>query len=239
MLANPSVWEKISAKQKEHQMTADGPDFPPPDETHPVRLADGSPHEGTVFLSAAVDHPRMTVGAYTYASAFEPPTDWAARLAPYLFEFSPERLDIGKFCQIADGVCFITASANHRYDGISSFPFAIFGTGDRSGRPSMPDAGPDTRIGNDVWLGKGATVMPGAQIGDGVIVGAGAVVSGTIPGYVIVAGNPARVIRHRFDRTQAARLVKLAWWDWPIATILAHEALISNGDVAALEAVQP
>jgi virginiamycin A acetyltransferase len=91
--------------------------FPDPCQKYPVSLPDGSTHQGTVFLSAAVDHPRMEVGIYTYASAHAAPEDWAARLAPYLYEFSPERLVIGKFCQIADGVQFITASANHRYDG--------------------------------------------------------------------------------------------------------------------------
>ena len=109
-------------------------DFPAPDCAYPVRVGDGSRHEGTVFLSAVIDHPRMEVGAYSYASAHHPPKDWAAHLAPYLFTFSPEMLILGKFCQIADGVQFITASANHRYDGISSFPFAIFDSGSEEGR---------------------------------------------------------------------------------------------------------
>ena len=77
----------------------------------------------------------------------------------------PERLVIGKFCQIADGVVFITSSANHRHDGISSFPFAIFDGGPTGGRPSMPAPGADTVIGHDVWLGQGARILPGARIG--------------------------------------------------------------------------
>lgn len=212
--------------------------FPSADTLHPVALPDGGIHAGTVFLAAAVDHPRITVGEYSYASAHEPPDDWAACLAPYLYDFSPERLLIGKFCQIADGVTFVTASANHRYDGISSFPFAVFGGGAVDGRPSMPKAGQDTIIGNDVWIGQGARILPGARLGDGVIVGAGAVVAGRIPPYCIVAGNPATVIRARFDQDEVAALLRIAWWDWPISTILAHEALIAGGDVAALEEVQ-
>ncbi|APE45241.1 acetyltransferase [Sulfitobacter alexandrii] len=200
-------------------------------------MPDGSVHAGTVFLAAAVDHPRMSIGDYTYASAHEPPADWAARLAPYLYEFSPERLVIGKFCQIADGVTFITASANHRYDGISSFPFAVFGGGPVAGRPSMPDAGPDTIIGNDVWIGQGARVLPGARIGDGVIIGAGAVVSGHVPAYSVVAGNPAKVMRSRFDPADVTTLLEIAWWSWPIDQVLAHEHLIVGGDVAGLAAV--
>lgn len=215
------------------------PVFSPPNRLHPVSQPDGTPLTNTVFLSAAVMHPRLEVGDYTYASAHEPPSDWAAHLAPYLYDFSPEKLMIGKFCQIADGVTFITASANHRFDGISSYPFAIFDDGPMEGRPSMPEPGRDTVIGNDVWIGQGARILPGAQLGDGVIVGAGAVVGGNVPAYAIVAGNPAVVVRWRFTREEAARLTAIAWWDWPIAEIQAAEAVIMAGDVAALEAISP
>jgi virginiamycin A acetyltransferase len=214
-------------------------EFPDPTVLHPIRLPDGSPHKGTVFLRAAIAHARINVGDYTYASAHHPPADWAAHLAPYLYDFSPERLTIGRFCQIADGVQFITASANHRYDGISSFPFAVFGGGSREGRASMPLPGPDTVIGNDVWIGQGARILPGAQLGNGVIVGAGAVVSGDVPSYSIVAGNPASVRRLRFSLAQIAVLEQLMWWDWPIDKILKHEALICGGNVAALAEVAP
>ena len=210
-------------------------EYPQPDLMHPVRLVDGSAHLGSVFLAAAVKHPRIEVGAYTYASAHIPPADWAAHLAPYLYDFSPERLKIGKFCQIASGVQFITSSANHRFDGISSFPFAIFGGGPREGRPSMPGAGPDTVIGNDCWIGTGAILMPGCVLGDGVIVGAGAVVTGQHADYTIIAGNPARVVRTRFKTADIERLKVIAWWDWPIEKILAHEAAMAGADIAALE----
>ena len=210
-------------------------DYPTPNSQYPITLPDGAKYAGTVFLAAATDHPRLVVGDYTYASAFDPPEDWAARLAPYLFDFSPERLIIGKFCQIADGVKIITASANHRYDGISSYPFAIFGGGAREGRPSMPEPGQDTIIGHDVWIGQGAMILPGAQVGDGVIIGAGAVVRGVVPPYTIVSGNPAQVTRVRFDAQTVKRLQAVAWWDWSIDRILAHEAQICGGDVAALE----
>ncbi|MEL6793058.1 MAG: antibiotic acetyltransferase, partial [Pseudomonadota bacterium] len=152
--------------------------FPPPTTRHPVTLPDGSTYTGTVFLKTALSHPRIDVGDYTYYSDFEMPEApgaIASRIAPYLFEGSPERLRIGKFCQIAHGTQFITASANHRYDGFSSYPFAIFDGMDRS-RPSMPGAFPDTVVGHDCWFGHGATILPGARIGHGVIIGAGAVV---------------------------------------------------------------
>ncbi len=212
--------------------------FPSPETRHPVRTVGGDAHKGTVFLQAVIDHPRWQIGAYSYASALDPPTDWAARLAPYLYTFSPERLVLGKFCQIADGVLFVTASANHRTDGFSTFPFAIF-AGPPEGRASMPGPGPDTVIGNDVWIGQGARVLPGARIGDGAIIGAGAVVSGQVAPYAIVGGNPGRVLRSRFDDPTVARLLALHWWDWPIDRILAHEAAICGADLAALEAAAP
>jgi virginiamycin A acetyltransferase len=213
--------------------------FPAPNTRFPITLPDGSPHLGSVFLSAVLDHPRISVGAYSYASAFDPPKDWAARLAPYLFDFSPERLIIGKFCQIADGAQFITASANHRHDGISSFPFAVFSSGDRTGRPSLPGPGADTIVGNDVWIGQGARILPGAEIGDGVIIGAGAVVGGRVPPYSIIVGNPGRVTRRRFSDDAIARILEITWWEWPIERILKHEAAICGGDIAALEKAEP
>lgn len=209
--------------------------FPDASVRHPLVFPDGTAHAGTVFLKAAIEHPRIEAGDYSYASSFDPPADWAARLAPHLMPQSPERLVIGRFCQIADGVVFVTASANHRRDGFSTYPFAIFDGGFDDARPSLPGPGPDTVVGNDVWIGRGATILPGAQIGDGAIVGAGAVVAGTVPPYAVVAGNPARTVRMRFDPATVARLQALAWWTWPIARILAHEAAICGGDLAALE----
>ena len=211
--------------------------FPSPDTRHPIRLPDGSTHPGTVFLRAVIDHPRWSIGDYSYASAQHPPADWAAQLAPYLFAFSPEKLVIGKFCQIADSVLFLTASANHRRDGFSTYPFAVF-HGAFDNAPSLPGPGPDTIIGNDVWIGQGARILPGACLGDGVIVGAGAVVGGQVPPYSIIAGNPARVIRQRFDGPTIARLLALRWWDWPIDHILAHEAAICSADLGALSQAQ-
>ena len=205
----------------------------PPDTLYPVILPDGTTHKGTVYLKAAIDHPRIEVGEYSYASAHVPPEDWAFRLAPYIYPTSAERLVIGRFCQIADGVQFITASANHRYDGFSSFPFAIFTDMDRN-RPSMPGPGRDTVIGHDVWFGTGAMVLPGARIGSGAIIGAGAVVSGEVPDYAIVSGNPAQVLRHRFSPEVVSTLLDIAWWDWPMEKILRNEAAICGADLGAL-----
>lgn len=201
--------------------------------THPITLPDGNPHPGTVYLKNVIDHPRMEIGDYTYASDFDPPQDWAARLAPYLFPFSQEKLSIGKYCQIAHGVRIIGSSANHDSRGISTFPFAVFDPDTMLGY--QPDTR-DTVIGHDVWLGYGALITPGATIGNGVIVGAGSVVRGRIPDYAVVAGNPAQVVRMRFSEAEIAQLNALAWWDWPPEKVARARPLLEAGDVAALVA---
>ena len=211
--------------------------FPLPDTVYPVTQPDGTAQRESVFLCAVIDHPRWRIGAYSYASAHLAPKDWAAHLAPYLLEFSPEKLVIGKFCQIADGVQFITSSAKHPGQGSLTYPFALLQGGSENA-PSLPGQGPDTVIGHDVWIGQDARILPGAQIGDGVIVGAGAVVGGAIAPYTIVAGNPARAISQRFAGDVAARLQAIAWWDWPIEMIERHEVAICGANLARLEAAK-
>lgn len=201
---------------------------------YPMRFPDGRENRSLVHLNRVIDHPNIEIGDFTYASSFDSPSDWAAALAPYTYSGAPERLVIGRFGQIADGVRIITASANHPMAGISTYPFAIFDH-DRVGDyiDQISDL-PDTTIGHDVWLGDGAVVLPGARIGNGVIVGARAVVTGDVPDYAIVAGNPARIVRMRFENTVIDRLLGLAWWNWPVANIDAATGALANGDIDIL-----
>lgn len=127
-----------------------------------------------------------------------------------MFPTSKERLRIGRFCQIAHGVRFITSSANHALDGLTSFPFPVFDPALMSGY--QPDTR-DTVIDHDVWLGFGALILPGASVGNGVIICAGAVVRGDIPDYSVVIGNPAQVVRQRFAPKDIERMLAMAWWD--------------------------
>jgi virginiamycin A acetyltransferase len=189
-----------------------------------------------VHLNRVIDHPNIEIGDFTYANDFDPPADWAGRLAPYLYPGAPERLVIGRFGQIAHGVRFITASANHAMDGLTTYPFPIFAP-DRmlAWRDSVTGL-PDTVVGHDVWIGHGALILPGARIGSGVIVGAGAVVAGQVPDYAVVAGNPARVLRLRFDPETIARLMALSWWDHPPGRLEAALPALLSSDIGALEA---
>jgi len=214
--------------------------LPDPSAPFPVTLPDGTQHAGTVHLAEAVrEHPQFHVGAHSYASDFDPPdtlSGWATRLAPYLFPFSKERLEIGKFCQIAHGVRFITASANHAMDGLTAYPFPIFDLEEMTG--FQPDRR-DTVIGHDVWIGYGATILPGARVGHGAIIGAQAVVRGTVPAYAVVIGNPGAVVRKRFSDAVIAELLALAWWDWPSEAIAAARGALMAGDLEALHRARP
>ena len=140
---------------------------------HPMTFADGTPNPGLVHLNRVIDHPNIQIGDYTYASSFDPVQDWAVRLAPYTYAGAPEMLRIGRFCQIADRVRIITASANHPMRGFSTYPFAIFDRARLADYLDQVSDLPDTIIGHDVWLGDGAVILPGARIGHGAIIGAG------------------------------------------------------------------
>ena len=125
--------------------------------------------------------------------------------------------------------------------GFSTYPFFIFGNGWEHAAPapgSLPYKG-DTVIGNDVWIGYDALIMPGVKVGNGAIIAARSVVTGDVPAYAVVGGNPAKVIRYRFDDDTIARLNAIAWWDWPVEQISHNLPLISGGEIVALEAATP
>lgn len=209
--------------------------LPNPNLKHPLIFPDGSHDLATVFLCNVIDHPNIEIGTFTYYNDRRLPEDFASTIAPYLFEGSPEKLIIGKFCQIAEGVQFITSSANHPMEWISTYPFGIFDPARfATYRDSLP-TGSDTIVGNDCWFGREARIMPGATIGNGVIVGAGAVVAGIVPDYAVVAGNPARVKRMRFANDLIDRLNALAWWNWPVPQISDAIGAIESMDIDVLE----
>ncbi|MDP2080150.1 MAG: CatB-related O-acetyltransferase [Pseudotabrizicola sp.] len=207
---------------------------------HPLVFPDGRTHLGMVHLNRVINHPNMCIGDHSYANDFSPPEDWASHLAPYLYPGAPERLSIGRFCQIAHGARFITGSANHAMGGFTTYPFGVFDretlAAYRDSFAGRPDANPDTIIGHDIWIGHGALILPGVSLGHGVIVGAGAVVARDVPDYAIVVGNPARVTRLRFAPHVIARLVALAWWDQPLARVQSALPALLGTDIDKLEA---
>jgi len=171
------------------------------------------------FLKNVVKNPDIIVGDFTYYDDFETVENFEKNVK-YLFPFVGDKLIIGKFCMIASDVLFIMNGANHLSDAISTYPFAIFGDdwSEAMEGKSYPTKG-DTIIGNDVWIGFGATIMPGVKIGDGVIIATKSVVTKDVEPYAIVGGNPAKEIRKRFSEEEIEKLLDMQWWDWPIEKI--------------------
>jgi Hexapeptide repeat of succinyl-transferase len=104
-------------------------------------------------------------------------------------------------------------------DRATTFPLKarLFDPQEKTG-PDSVDTGP-TRIGNDVYIGSRAIVLSGVSIGDGAVIGAGAVVAKSVPPYAVVVGNPAEIVRYRFDSGTRSRLQALKWWEWDDAEI--------------------
>jgi virginiamycin A acetyltransferase len=210
-----------------------------PNEKYPVKLPDGSPWLHTIFLKNFINHPNIEIGDYTYFNDFRLPVDDVRQLlVPYMHLGAPEKLMIGKFVQIAHGVQFITSSANHQMDGISTYPFSVFGEPwSSSYEAKWPNKG-NTIVGNDVWIGHEALIMPAISLGDGVIIASRSVVTKNVPPYTIVAGNPAKVIRKRFDDKAIASFLEIKWWDWPIEIINKNISVIISGDIDALKKIK-
>jgi len=213
------------------------------DQKHPMVMPDGTVIEEVVHLKEVINHPRIEVGEFSYYHNFEKLDNYALSLAPYLFELSLDKLIIGKFVQIAHGVRFITSSANHKMDGFSTYPFMNFMMSEKTTSEdivemfqSNPSKG-DTVVGNDVWIGMEATIMAGVTIGDGVIIASKSVVTKDIEPYSVVGGNPARVIKKRFDQNTINQLQKISWWDWSIEKIEKNIDLIRGDDIEKLSKV--
>jgi virginiamycin A acetyltransferase len=205
-----------------------------PDPRTPYPLPD---HPRVGFLKAFVDQPNIEIGDFTYYDDPDGPDRFVERCVLHHYDFLGDRLIIGRFCALATGVTFIMNGANHAMTGFSTFPFNIFGHGwERGFDFETIQAGfrGDTRIGNDVWIGHRATIMPGVTIGDGAIIAAGAVVVGDIPAYAVAGGNPARVIRLRFPDDVVAALLGIRWWEWSIDKVTRNLNSIRGSDLEAL-----
>ena len=187
------------------------------------------------FLKNVVKNPNIIVGDYTYYDDFETVENFEKNVK-YLFDFTGDKLIIGKFCMIASDVTFIMNGANHLSKAISSYPFAIFG-GDWSNAmqgKSYPVKG-DTVVGNDVWIGYGATIMPGVTIGDGAIIATKAVVIKDVEPYTSVGGNPAVEIKMRFSEEKIENLLSIRWWDWPLEKITENVQHLTGNSIEMIK----
>ncbi len=194
-------------------------------------------YDKLVFLKNFIKAKNIFVGDYTYFDDRRyGPEKFEENNVLYNYDFSKVKLVIGKFCAIAAETRFIM-TGDHKLDAISTYPFPIFGHGweDAFNVFDLPVKG-DILIGNDVWLGYDSLVMNGVTIGHGSIVAARTTVIKDVPPYAIVAGNPAKVVKMRFDDATIERLLKIAWWNWDIDKINKHLNLICNLNIDSLEA---
>lgn len=183
------------------------------------------------FVKPTIKNPDIVVGDFTYFAD----TDFEKHVTHH-YDFIGDKLIIGKFCQIGAGVEFVMNGANHQMNAVSTYPFYIFGSWDQSvpSKEDLPFKG-DTVVGNDVWIGQNSTILPGVHIGDGAIIGLNSVVTRDVPPYTIVAGNPAKAVRKRFDDELIDLLLKLKWWDKSVEEINALIPLLSCSDLAKVK----
>lgn len=183
------------------------------------------------FVKPTIKNPNIVVGDFTYFAD----TDFEKHVTHH-YDFIGDKLIIGKFCQIGAGVEFVMNGANHQMNAVSTYPFYIFGSWDQSApsKEDLPLKG-DTVVGNDVWIGQNSTILPGVHIGDGAIIGLNSVVTRDVPPYTIVAGNPAKTVRKRFDDELIDLLLKLKWWDKSVEEINALIPLLSCSDLSKVK----
>ena len=190
-----------------------------------------SPFKGKI-IKDHITNPNIISGKSSYYSGYYHGHSFDD-CARYLF---PDRNDvdkliIGSYCSIGSGASFIMAgNQGHKYDWISSFPFFYMSEFDvfSKSQDGFQKAG-DTVVGNDVWIGSEAMIMPGVQIGDGAVIGSRALVTKDVEPYSIVGGNPAKLIKKRFSDDDIQKLQEMKWWEWDEETLFeAMPILCSN-----------
>jgi acetyltransferase-like isoleucine patch superfamily enzyme len=143
---------------------------------------------------------------------------------------SEAKIIIGKYCSISQQVRIITGGI-HPTDWVSLYPIRSHFNLTGRYQDGMPYSKGDIVIGNDVWIGTGATILSGVKIGNGVVICAGSMVTKNIPDYAIVGGVPAKIIKYRFSEEQIKHLNEIAWWDWEEDKIIDSVELLSSRDI--------
>ena len=185
------------------------------------------PHyEKLINVKPTLTNPNIIVGDFTYIadSQFE-------QHLSHHYDFVGDQLIIGKFCQIAEGVEFMMNGANHQRNAPSTFPFHALGWTTTPPKQEDMQFKGNTVIGNDVWIGENSFIMPGVKIGNGAIIGAKSVVRENVEAYAIVLGNPARMVKKRFDEELIALLESFKWWDKSVAEIQALIPILTSSNL--------
>lgn len=194
---------------------------PDPSAIHPIQGYDKE-----IYIKPTLTKPDIIVGDFSYIAD----DDFESHVT-HLYPWNGDKLIIGRFCQIAAGVEFVMNGANHQMNAVTTFPFYTLEGWDMQppAKEDLPLKG-DTVVGNDVWIGQNAVILPGVHIGDGAIIGANSVVGSDVEPYTIVAGNPAKLLRMRFDEELTEMLLRLKWWDRSIEEINSMIPLLTCSD---------
>jgi chloramphenicol O-acetyltransferase type B len=163
------------------------------------------------------DYPQFEIGRGSYGVPFIHPSHGGATLK------------IGSFCSISSNVQ-IYLGGNHRSDWVTTSPLNVFF--EQKNVTEHEKTKGDVIIGNDVWICGNATILSGVTIGHGAVIGNGAVVSRDVAPYSIVAGNPAKHIRYRFNPSVIEQLLAISWWNWPEETLRLHMDKILSSDIS-------
>ncbi len=200
---------------------------PDPNAVHPI-----AGYDKEIYVKPTIRNPNIIVGDFTYIADSE----FESHVTHH-YEWLGDKLIIGKFCQIAAGVEFVMNGANHQMNAVTTFPF-FTQEGWKMEPPAIEDLPfkGDTVIGNDVWIGQNAVILPGVHIGDGAIIGASSVVGCDVAPYTIVIGNPAKVLRKRFDDELINLLLQFKWWDRSIDEINILIPLLTDSDLQKVKA---
>jgi acetyltransferase-like isoleucine patch superfamily enzyme len=176
----------------------------------------------TIFLNRNPEYKCWKIGDYTYGSRTGSP-----RIVHY---GEPVKLVIGRFCSFADHITLFLGG-NHRTDWVTTYPFPVF-FDEAEGIRGHPQSKGDIVIGNDVWVGEGASILSGVMIGNGAVIAAHSLVAIDVPAYSIVGGNPAKIIKKRFDDETIRQLEQINWWNWELEKILENIALLLQPDIS-------
>lgn len=189
------------------------------------------------FIKNIIKNPNIIVGDYTYYDDYETDGEDFEKHVTHFYPFIGDKLIIGKFCSLAKGIRFIMNGANHRLDGLTTYPFNIMGNGWEKVTPRIEDLPlkGDTIIGNDVWIGENVTILPGVHIGDGAIIGANSVVAKDIEPYAVAVGNPCHVVKKRFTEEKIQILLNLKWWDFDEEKIFNNLEALVKGNIDNLK----
>ena len=153
-----------------------------------------------------------------------------------IFENKKANLIIGKYCSIASGVT-IFLGGNHRVDWITTYPFSVLNKEFPKGRNIIghPATKGDVIIGNDVWVGKSVTIMSGVRISDGTVLAANSLITKNVGAYEIWGGNPAKLLKDRFNQEEKNKLLELKWWNWNSQKIIDNMKYLCSNNIENLK----